>query len=118
MCWFLRLQMKFLCLSVFIGVHLWPICFLVPTNELEEVLEEWLLFRLSRQLPVPILDGMDLWDGPRGARGCLMPRIGPIRRKDFLFFLRQMGFEGPYAGRRDAVMPFAVARSVRPAFGW
>jgi len=29
-------------------------------DELEEVLEEWLLFRLSRQLPVPVLDGIDL----------------------------------------------------------
>ena len=29
-------------------------------DELEEVLEEWLLFRLSRQLPVPIIDGIDL----------------------------------------------------------
>ena len=29
-------------------------------DELEEVIEEWLLFRLSRQLPVPVLDGMDL----------------------------------------------------------
>jgi len=29
-------------------------------EELEEVLEEWLLFRLSRQLPVPIVDGIDL----------------------------------------------------------
>ena len=29
-------------------------------DELAEVLEEWLLFRLSRQLPVPILDGIDL----------------------------------------------------------
>jgi len=29
-------------------------------DELEEVLEEWLLFRLSRQLPVSILHGMDL----------------------------------------------------------
>ena len=29
-------------------------------DELEEVLEEWLLFRLSRQLPVPILDCVDL----------------------------------------------------------
>ena len=29
-------------------------------DELEEVLEEWLLFRLSRQLPVPVIDGMDL----------------------------------------------------------
>ena len=29
-------------------------------DELEEVLEEWLLFRLSRQLPMPVIDGMDL----------------------------------------------------------
>ena len=29
-------------------------------DELEEVLEEWLLYRLSRQLPVPIADGIDL----------------------------------------------------------
>ena len=29
-------------------------------DELEEVIEEWLLFRLSRQLPVPIVDGIDL----------------------------------------------------------
>ena len=29
-------------------------------DELEEVLEEWLLFRLSCQLPVPIADGIDL----------------------------------------------------------
>lgn len=29
-------------------------------DELEEVLEEWLLFRLSRQLPVPIAAGIDL----------------------------------------------------------
>ena len=29
-------------------------------DQLEEVLEEWLLFRLSRQLPVPVADGIDL----------------------------------------------------------
>ena len=29
-------------------------------DELEEVLEEWLLFRLSRQLPVPVAGGIDL----------------------------------------------------------
>src|ERR1019366_5692819 len=29
-------------------------------DELAEVLEEWLLFRLSRQVPVPVLDGIDL----------------------------------------------------------
>jgi predicted RNase H-like HicB family nuclease len=27
---------------------------------LEEVLEEWLLFSLSRGLPVPVVDGLDL----------------------------------------------------------
>lgn len=28
-------------------------------GELEEVVEEWLLFRLSRQLPIPTVDGID-----------------------------------------------------------
>ena len=29
-------------------------------EELAEVLEEWLLFRISRNLPVPIVDGIEL----------------------------------------------------------
>ncbi|MBL7208554.1 MAG: type II toxin-antitoxin system HicB family antitoxin [Dehalococcoidia bacterium] len=29
-------------------------------NELEDVLEEWLLFRISRRLSLPIVDGIDL----------------------------------------------------------
>ena len=29
-------------------------------DELEEVLEEWLLFRISRNLPLPVIDGMEL----------------------------------------------------------
>ena len=29
-------------------------------EELEEVLEDWLLFRLSRQLPVPAVEGIEL----------------------------------------------------------
>ena len=33
-----------------------------------------------------------------------MPRIGPIRRKDFLYYLRQLGFEGPYAGGKHLMM--------------
>ncbi len=28
--------------------------------ELQEVLEEWLMFRISRHLPLPIVDGMEL----------------------------------------------------------
>jgi predicted RNase H-like HicB family nuclease len=29
-------------------------------EELEEVLEEWVLFRVSRNLPLPTVDGMEL----------------------------------------------------------
>jgi predicted RNase H-like HicB family nuclease len=29
-------------------------------EELEEVLEEWLLFRVSRNLPLPTVDGIEL----------------------------------------------------------
>jgi predicted RNase H-like HicB family nuclease len=29
-------------------------------NELEEVLEEWVLFRVSRNLELPVVDGVDL----------------------------------------------------------
>ena len=29
-------------------------------EELEEVLEEWIFFRLSRNLPLPVIDGIEL----------------------------------------------------------
>jgi predicted RNase H-like HicB family nuclease len=29
-------------------------------DELEEVLEEWILFRISRNLSLPVVDGIDL----------------------------------------------------------
>lgn len=29
-------------------------------HELEEVLEEWILFRVSRNLPLPVIDGIEL----------------------------------------------------------
>ena len=29
-------------------------------EELEEVLEEWLLLRVSRQLPLPVVEGLEL----------------------------------------------------------
>jgi predicted RNase H-like HicB family nuclease len=32
----------------------------VCREQLEEVLEDWLLFRLSRQLPVPAIGGIEL----------------------------------------------------------
>ena len=27
-----------------------------------------------------------------------MPPFGPIKRRDFIYYLRKLGFEGPYAG--------------------
>ena len=33
-----------------------------------------------------------------------MPLIGAMRRRDFIFYLRRMGFEGPYAGGRHKLM--------------
>ena len=32
----------------------------VCRNELEEVLEEWILLRVSRHLPLPTVDGLEL----------------------------------------------------------
>ena len=29
-------------------------------DELEEVLEEWILFRVSKNLPLPVVDGIEL----------------------------------------------------------
>jgi len=33
-----------------------------------------------------------------------MPHFGPIKRRELIYFLRQFGFEGPYAGRRHCFM--------------
>ncbi len=33
-----------------------------------------------------------------------MPKIGPIKRDDLIYYLRKLGFEGPLAGRKHRVM--------------
>jgi predicted RNA binding protein YcfA (HicA-like mRNA interferase family) len=33
-----------------------------------------------------------------------MPRFGPIRRKDLVYYLRRLGFEGPYSGAKHQLM--------------
>ena len=33
-----------------------------------------------------------------------MPRLGPIKRRDLVFYLRQVGFEGPSSGGRHQFM--------------
>lgn len=33
-----------------------------------------------------------------------MPRLGPIKRKDLIRYLRQLGFDGPYSGGKHQFM--------------
>jgi len=33
-----------------------------------------------------------------------MPPIGPIKRKDLIFYLRKIGFEGPFSGGKHQYM--------------
>jgi len=33
-----------------------------------------------------------------------MPRLGPIKRRDLIRYLRQIGFEGPFSGGRHQFM--------------
>jgi len=33
-----------------------------------------------------------------------MPHIGAIKRKDLIYYLRQIGFEGPYSGGKHQFM--------------
>ncbi|HUT84123.1 MAG TPA: type II toxin-antitoxin system HicB family antitoxin [Thermodesulfobacteriota bacterium] len=47
-------------ISGFDGVYANAVTLEVCRNELEEVLEEWILFRVSRNLPLPVVDGIEL----------------------------------------------------------
>ena len=33
-----------------------------------------------------------------------MPHLGPIKRRDLIYYLKQMGFEGPYPGGNHQYM--------------
>ena len=33
-----------------------------------------------------------------------MPKIGPIKRKDLIFYLKSIGFDGPYSGGKHQYM--------------
>jgi len=44
----------------FNGVYANAVSLEACRDELEEVLEEWILFRISRNLSLPVVDGIDL----------------------------------------------------------
>ncbi len=33
-----------------------------------------------------------------------MPKLGPIKRRDFITYMKQLGFEGPFAGGKHDYM--------------
>ena len=33
-----------------------------------------------------------------------MPRFGPVKRDDLIFYLRRLGFSGPYRGKKHRFM--------------
>ncbi len=39
-----------------------------------------------------------------------MPRLGPIDREDLIFYLKRLGFEGPYSGGKH---PFMIRGNFR-----
>ncbi len=43
-----------------------------------------------------------------------MPPFGPITRQDLIRYLRQIGFEGPYAGGKHQYMVRGTLRLVLP----
>ena len=47
-------------ISACVGVYATAATLEECRDQLEEVLEEWVLFRLQRHLPLPILDGFEL----------------------------------------------------------
>ena len=43
-----------------------------------------------------------------------MPRLGPIKRRDLIRFLKELGFEGPYAGGKHQYMVRGEIRLALP----
>ncbi len=39
-----------------------------------------------------------------------MPKLAPIKRKDLVFYLRQLGFDGPYSGGNHQYMKKGVLK--------
>jgi predicted RNA binding protein YcfA (HicA-like mRNA interferase family) len=34
----------------------------------------------------------------------VVPKLAPIKRKDLIYYLRQLGFDGPYSGGKHQIM--------------
>lgn len=43
-----------------------------------------------------------------------MPRLGPVKRTDLIFFLRRLGFDGPFRGGKHQYMSRGGSRLILP----
>jgi predicted RNA binding protein YcfA (HicA-like mRNA interferase family) len=43
-----------------------------------------------------------------------MPKVGPVKRDDLIYYLRKLGFEGPLAGRKHRVMKMGMIQVTIP----
>jgi len=43
-----------------------------------------------------------------------MPRLAPVRRTDLIFFLRRLGFDGPFRGGKHQYMCRGETRLILP----
>lgn len=43
-----------------------------------------------------------------------MPKFGPIKRKDLIYHLKELGFEGPFAGSKHEFMEKGSIRLTLP----
>lgn len=62
----------------FDGVHANAAALEECRNTLEEVLEEWLLLRISRGLSVPVVEGLDLSPLRRFSKGSCCSCVSPV----------------------------------------
>jgi len=73
--------------------------------ELRSTLEDWILLGLKLGHPLPIIDNIGL------IRSRNVSRWIPIKRRDFIRRLRQIGFEGPFAGTRHDTLKRRIFNS-------
>lgn len=43
-----------------------------------------------------------------------MPPFGPIKRRDLIRYLQQMGFDGPYSGKKHQFLLLGTRRVILP----
>ena len=70
-------------------------------EQLQEVLEGWIILGLRLQHQLPVLEGIDLTPT---ARGGIMQPFGSIKRTELIRAFKKLGFSGPFSGGNHQYM--------------